>query len=281
MPILLNSIALEPNRWTADKTPFYALEDLLEPCAGAGFHHLEVWQYHLTALRTDAFERLVEAAEARSIACPIVGLYPQFHLAGDAWLKEQRRLQRTVGYAARLGARRVKLFAGMRASGDLDADARRRSIAAARELVEWAHWHGMDVTAETHANTLCDSVPAAARFLEEVGSPHLGLCFQPYDFTDTPRAVADFEALHEHVRHIHFQGRKNDAMAFLEEADIDYPALFRAFGERGFQGDLSIEFVKDCVVDRPEQLDLDLVLGNAQRDRRFVEELAQGAGVGF
>jgi hypothetical protein len=40
-----------------------------------------------------------------------------------------------------------------------------------------------------------------------------------------------------------------------------------------FDGYLSIEFVRDCVVDSPEQFDLDTVLANAQRDRRFVESV--------
>jgi hypothetical protein len=34
---------------------------------------------------------------------------------------------------------------------------------------------------------------------------------------------------------------------------------------------MSIEFVRGCVVDSPEQFDLDAVLASAERDRLFVE----------
>ena len=52
----------------------------------------------------------------------------------------------------------------------------------------------------------------------------------------------------------------------------------KALAKDGFDGALSIEFVKDCVVARPADFDLGRVLANAQQDRAFVEAAWADAG---
>ena len=281
MPILLNTIALDPHRWTADKIPYFVLADLLPRIAEAGFRSLEVWQYHLSTLDAAGVDRLAEQAGALGIGFPVVGLYPALHHDGDALRDERARMRQVLDDAARLGARRIKIFAGLRASSALDASAYSRSIAFVRDLAAHAHWLGMDMTAETHANTLCDGVEATLRFLDDADSPHLSLCFQPYDFTDTDGTLAAYDALHDRVTHLHLQGRRSGVMAHLDEADIDYDRLFVRLGKHGFAGDIGIEFVKDCVVPEPEALDLDLVLANARHDRAYAERHAAAAGIAY
>ena len=78
--ILLNSIALEPNRWTTEKIPFYRLEELLEPIAQSGFRGIEVWQYHVSSLNEDAITDLTMQADDLGIDFPVLGIYPRLHL---------------------------------------------------------------------------------------------------------------------------------------------------------------------------------------------------------
>ena len=269
--LLLNTIALDPNRWTAEKQPYFALEAILGLVAAAGFHALEVWQYHLSTLDGAAVEALGERTRSLKVTFPIVGMYPALDLEGEAEAREWAVVRALMQRAERLGARGVKVFAGRLGSADASAAAYRRSIAFARRLVALAGEHDLAVTAETHPDTLCDSVPATRRFLDAVADERLRLCYQPFDFASTERAVADYRALAERVTHVHLQGRRGGQISLLEEADIDYGAFLSTLEADGFSGDLSIEFVKGCVVDRPAAFSLDRVLAQAQRDRAFVE----------
>lgn len=274
--LLLNTIALDPNRWTAEKQPYYRLADLLPVLSGSGFDALEVWQYHLSTLDVAGVQELERGADL-GVRFPVVGLYPV--LDGAGLQRRRRHLWGLLDRASALGARVVKMFAGRLGSEEVDADGYRRSVAFARELAGAAAERGLTLTAETHPDTLCDDAEACLRFLQDVAAPNLGLCYQPFDFADTARAVADYERLRAHVTHIHLQGRVGEQMCLLEDADLDYRALFRTLGAHGFEGYLCIEFVAGCVVERAADFDLALVLGSARRDRAFVRALAQEAGV--
>lgn len=269
--ILLNTIALDPNRWTAAKQPFTHLETVLDRVVASGFRQLEVWQYHLSTLDAAATDALVAEMRRLGVTAPIVGIYPALHLEGEARKRQWNELARTIERAQRLGATGVKMFAGRLGTADAGRDDIERSVVFARRLADLAGSHGMTLIAETHPDTLCDSVEATRLFLDAVGDDRLRICFQPFDFTRTDRTLSDYHALSERVVHIHLQGRRNEEMSLLEEADIDYDDVLTMVAMSGFDGALSIEFVKGCVVRYPGLFDLDRVLANAQRDRAFVE----------
>ena len=62
--LLLNTLALDPNRWTPEKIAYYPLDALLMPIAEAGFHGVELWQYHVSREREAGVRRLRAQAEA-------------------------------------------------------------------------------------------------------------------------------------------------------------------------------------------------------------------------
>ena len=272
--LLLNTIALDPNRWTPDKTPAVRLADVLEAVVAAGFARLEVWQYHLSTLSEREVDDLVAHAERLGVGAPIVGVYPALHLVGAEREREWEEVSRTIERAERLGARAVKMFAGTRGSDVATPAEAERSVEMSRRLAGLAREHGMSLVAEAHPDTLCDSVGATRRFLDAVGD--VRVCFQPYDFTSTEKTLADYRALHEHVVHVHLQGRRGGRMSLLESADIDYLRVLSALAADGFAGALSIEFVEGCVVGDAADFDLDLVLENAGRDRAFVADAMPG-----
>ncbi len=273
--LLLNTIALDPNRWMASKQPCTDLAAVLPTVVAAGFRALEVWQYHLSTLDDAGLDVLVATARDLEVATPIVGVYPALHLEGDARERQWDELVLSAERAQRLGTSAVKMFAG-RLGSDAASDAEvERSVVFARDLAGWLADRGMTLTAEAHPDTLCDSVRATRRFLEAVGGD-VGVCYQPYDFTNTAQTVADYRALRDRVVHVHLQGRRDDEMSLLEDADVDYSAFLGALAADGFEGALSIEFVKGCVVPSPSMFDLEVVLANAQRDRAFVEAVVPG-----
>ncbi len=273
--ILLNSIALDPNRWTAEKVPFNRLDELLEPIANSGFRGVEVWQHHISSLDDRAITELREQAENLGLDFPVLGIYPELHLGGTDGEDALAETLRLLDIAASLGANTVKMFVGTKASSDLTEMEEVNTMASLEMLAGAAEDRDLLLTGETHANTLFDSVEAAKMTLAEIEGQELEICFQPYDSVSTEQAIADYTALSGHVIHVHLQGRKGSKISLLEEADVDYERLLETLEINGFAGYLSIEFVKDCVVDHPEDFDIDRVLANAVADREFIEKVLE------
>ena len=270
MEIVLNTIALDPNRWTEKKIPYFRLEDLLEPIAAAGFRALEIWQPHLTTLSPDEVQRLKARVDDAGMSVPILGMYPIFHLEGREREEELTGWDRMFGFADVLGSRMLKVMPGRTPSAEMTTEVWDRSVAFVREVLRRSEGTGTIIPCETHAGTVADNPESLLRFIGMVGSERLKVCWQPFDFASTGKAIELYDRLSPRVVHLHLQGRRGSQMELLEGSDIDYRQVLAHIFASGFDGHLSIEFVRDCVVESPEQFHLDTVLENAQRDRRFV-----------
>jgi sugar phosphate isomerase/epimerase len=277
--LLLNTIALEPNRWMSERCAHFKLMDLLEPIAGAGFRSVEVWQYHLSRETEGAVNSLREAADSVGVQFPVVGCYPVLHHTGEDRLRAEAEAVRVFRYASLLGAKAVKIFAGSLPSADVSPDGYERSIDALQRLAAIGAEHGLAITGETHENTLLDNVDMCLRVLSDLGPSEMGLCYQPYDFADTARSITEYRVLALHVTHLHFQGRIGSEMGLLENADVDYDAFIADLAANGFDGYVCIEFVRDCVVASPAQFDLPLVLANAERDATYLRRIFSKHGM--
>ena len=274
MQLLLNTIMLEPNRWTAEHALTWPLVDLLDPMAAAGFRDLEVWGYHLDRLSEAGVEQLTAALEARGMRAVGVGAYPAFHLEGAEDEEERRSLEQLVGAAVHLGASVFKIFPGRVASAEAGEALWRRSVEGMRRLAGRTAEAGMLLTLETHGGTLCDTLDGTRRLLEQLPEDGVGICFQPYVEHDTAAAKAAFDALGPRVRLVHLQNRKDGAAALLEEGDwTDYRRFLPHVRRSGFDGPMCLEFTAGITPAPGEAFDLAGVLANAARDRAFVEEL--------
>ncbi len=274
MQLLLNTIMLEPNRWTAEHALTWPLVDLLDPMAAAGFRDLEVWGYHLDRLSETEVEQLAAALEARGMRAVGVGAYPAFHLEGAEDEGQRRSLGQLVGAAVHLGASVFKIFPGRVASADAGDAVWRRSVEGMRRLAGRTAEAGMLLTLETHGGTLCDTLHGTRRLLEQLPEAGVGICFQPYVEHDTAAAMAAFDALGSRVRHLHLQNRKDGAAALLEEGDwTDYRRFLPHLRRSGFDGPMCLEFTAGITPAPGDAFDRAGVLSNAARDRAFVEEL--------
>jgi sugar phosphate isomerase/epimerase len=251
------------------------LTDLLEPIADAGFRGVEVWQYHVSRLAQSDLEALNQKASDLGIDFPVLGIYPELHLGGTAGEEALIETVRLLDVGVALGANTVKMFVGTKGRGDLSEIEEANTFAALEMLVDAAEDRDILLAGETHANTLFDSVDSVNNALAVIDSEDLEVCFQPFESANTEQAIADYSSLAEHVIHVHLQGRSNGEISSLETADIDYQRLLETFEINGFAGYLSIEFVKDCVVDKAENFDLDRVIANAVADRTFVEKVLE------
>ncbi|MCY3736547.1 MAG: sugar phosphate isomerase/epimerase [Gemmatimonadaceae bacterium] len=274
MQLLLNTIMLEPNRWTAEHALTRPLVDLLDPIASAGFRELEVWGYHLDRLSEAEVEHLAGALQARGMRAVGVGAYPSFHLEGAADEEQRRALDRLLAATVHLGASVFKIFPGRVASADAGETVWRRSVEGMRRLAGRTAEADMLLTLETHGGTLCDTLEGTRRLLDQLPEDGVGICFQPYVEHDTAAAIAAFDALGPRVRHLHLQNRGPGGPARLEEGDwTDYRRFLPHVRRSGFDGPMCLEFTAGITPAEGEAFDLAGVLANAARDRAFVGEL--------
>ena len=277
MQLLLNTIMLEPNRWTADHALSRPLVDLLEPMAAAGFRDLEVWGYHLEGLSEAEVEHLAAALQARAMRAVGVGASPSFHLEGAGDEEQRRRLDRLVAAAVRLGASVFKIFPGSVGSAQVDEAVWRRSVERIRRLARRTGEAGLALTLETHGGTLCDTLEGTRCLLDRLPDDGVGLCFQPYIEHDTSAAMAAFDALRPRILHLHLQNRGPGGAALLEEGDwTDYRRFLPHVRRSGFDGPMCLEFTAGITPAEGEAFDLAAVLANAARDRAFVERRWRG-----
>lgn len=279
MDLLLNTIMLEPNRWTPDHILSWPLVDLLELIDEAGFRDLELWGYHLDRLDGDGVAALDRGLQARSMRALCVGAYPSFHLEGELDTQQQQHLESLVVAGADLGASIFKIFPGRVASGDADEQIWQRTVDRLRALADRVGRDGMVLTLETHGGTLCDNLDSTLRLLSDLeGHGNTGICFQPYTDDDTDAAIATFDALKDNIGHVHLQNRNADrGMALLQDGVwTDYRRFLPHIKASGFDGALCIEFTAGIVPGDGETFDPVAVLGNAIADRRFIEACWQG-----
>ena len=276
MQLLFNTIMLEPNRWTAPGRLTRPLAALLEPVRQAGFRELEIWQYHISGLNPSGVEGLASRMRDLGMRAAAAGAYPRLHLSGSEAQAEQHLLDTLADYAALLGCTTLKIFPGRVASADAEADVRRLSLERIRRLADCLGERGIALTLETHGGTLCDTLDATCRLLDELGScDNAGVCMQPFTGDDTEAAISAFDRLFDRVRHLHLQNR-SDAGDFclLEEGTwIDYRRFLCHVRDAAFDGIACLEFTEGIAPPADAPLDLRGVLGNARRDRDFVHEV--------
>lgn len=274
-PILLNTIALEPNRWTREKKAFFKLDTLLKSASDHGFSAFEIWQYHISRETDEGLMEIVDLANERHLTFPVIGIYPKLHLADEEKEKELEEIKKICRYADKLHARILKFFVGSKSVTQLSHDEYERSVEFLKEMAVITKEHGLRMTGEVHENTLFESRESCRKFMHDVDAENFKICFQPIDFKDTDQAILLYDELKEDIIHIHLQGRKDGEMCLLEEADVHYGRLLKHIRDSGFTGYFSIEFVKDGIVKNPVDLDLKKVLKNAEKDRDFAKSLLE------
>jgi sugar phosphate isomerase/epimerase len=276
--LLLNSIALDPNRWTPAKTAYYKFDQLLKPITEAGFHFVEIWGYHISRESENTIINIRKTADSLGLNFSIIGIYPILHLTGNKRQLELEKVKKIFNDAYILGAKIVKIFVGNLSTEKITPAEYERSVKFMSEMTNLAKSFGLNLVGETHQKTLFDTIESCGKFIKDVGATNFKICFQPYNFYHTEQILQDYEVLSDNVIHVHYQGRKNKKLDLLEYSDIDYDILTKELIKSGFNGHISIEFVKGCVVKKSDDFDLPVVLTNAQQDRDFIVRICNKYG---
>lgn len=278
MRTLLNTIAVEPNRWTKERRPAHDLvRELLPPVAAHGFRHLELWQFHYSRMSLEEAQAAREAAAKLGLDFPVVGVYPQFHLEGAAAEAARAEAFGVVERAALLGARWVKFFFGKIKGSEITP--RQLELTTQRVGAWVAHGRakGLGFCAELHGWTLFDPYEYGRAYLAAHPELDLRVCYQPQDKQDVAKCLGMVRELGARIVHAHFSGSNAAGRCLLEDADFDWPAVVRALQEANRDFLPAVEFVPRSFPPKGATFDLDGALADAAADARYLDRLLERA----
>ena len=154
-------------------------------------------------------------------------------------LADARALTRLM---SRLGIPVGSFYPGYLANDRPWDDVLADTVVSVDELLAIADQAGVRLVVELHKNTPFETVQQSQALLE--ASPALGIAFDPSHFAMQGYGLTDVEPLLDRTGHLHLRGAAVDRMqAPLAETEFDLAGLCRTLAERGYAGDVSLEYL--------------------------------------
>lgn len=152
---------------------------------------------HAPPADPDLVDRCREVSAAHDLR---VASYGSYWRAGVTPLDEGVAVLDT---AVRLGAPRVRIWAGEVGSDTATADQREATRAAISDLAAEAGSRSIELAIEFHPNTLTDTAHTMIAMLDDVGAANVSTYWQPGVGQPDAEALAEFEELVDRVSAVH------------------------------------------------------------------------------
>jgi sugar phosphate isomerase/epimerase len=276
MRIVLNTICVEPNRWTPHRTPYVPLLDLLEPIANAGFSLIDIWSPHVEKLAKSELHQVSQRCKDLGLEVTRLSTYLTGALSAPGAKPVEQAASHLCDLAGVLGASDMRIFFGNKGFKQFNEDLWSTTMHQAEVLLEQAQKAGITIAAETHDNTACDCLEGCLEVLRRLQGK-IGLIYQ-YMSKDVCMSKVHLRTLSTHIHAIHLQDRDDkEQFTRLGAGTIGYGEILATAKECGIDGDLVIEFVEGCKVSDPATFDLSKILQTAVADRKYVEAIWQSA----
>lgn len=155
-------------------------------------------------------------------------------------------IEELVTAAARLGAPRIRVWAGSVGSAESTAEQRSRVVADLRHAAEVGADSGIQIGLEFHRLTLTDTVASTRQLLEQVGHDNLATYWQPRLDEPAAEAIAGLGELVDRVCAVHVFSwwPFADRLPLADRAELWQGAMALLHG-RSEPIDLLLEFVPD------------------------------------
>lgn len=232
--IYLGSIALEKNRWAAGRIPTYRVSDYLERIKNDGFAGIELWENHY---------RMADHRERRKLAEAEVDFIFNSYLSLRDGITPG--LRETAAAIRELGARAVKFNYSFRDFEHEPGYTERDYVIQTDNLLRFAELvPGVKLLCECHANTLMEDPHRAGRVFAHLDE-RFGAIIHLSD--DQGHLKNCFDCYGDRICHIHTANAVAGAgFDCLESADRQMRDNYQYAVSRGFDGTLTVEFVKNA-----------------------------------
>lgn len=173
--------------------------ELVAATAAAGLRRIE-WGSDIHAPAEDP--RALDEVRACTVDAGLtVSSYGSYWRAGDPGSSPS--IEELVSAATRLGAPRIRVWAGSIGSAECPAPQRRRIIDDLRHAAEVGADSGIQIGLEFHRLTLTDTVDSTLQLLDEVGHDNLATYWQPRVDEPADAAVDGLGRLVDRVCAVH------------------------------------------------------------------------------
>ncbi|MGN6413351.1 sugar phosphate isomerase/epimerase family protein [Flexivirga sp.] len=171
---------------------------LLAIAADAGIRRIE-WgsDVHAPADRPDVLDEVRHRTLDAGMTVASYGTYWRPGAQTDP------SIEQLVEAAARLGAPRIRVWAGAHGSAESSPAQREQVVRALRHAAEVGAAHDILIGLEFHGGTLTDTVESTAWLLREVDHPNLATYWQPRVGDPAAEAVAGLRTLADDVCAVH------------------------------------------------------------------------------
>ncbi|SFP34067.1 sugar phosphate isomerase/epimerase family protein [Salibacterium halotolerans] len=235
-------------------------EEVIEIAAKAGLHSIE-WggDVHVPPGDTAAATRTAQHTKEAGLE---VSSYGSYFKAG---IKNEAPFPDVLDTASALGAASIRIWAGEKGSGEMEAGERQELVRDIRETADLAALQNIGVHLEYHGGTLTDTADSARHLMEELNHPNVRLYWQPAVGLSLEERLASIEAVKPWVQHVHVFFWRGTTRYPLTDGRKEWDAYFQHLPESGHRYAM-LEFVQN---DDPAQF---------HRDAAVLHELLASAG---
>ena len=173
--------------------------EIIAACVESGLQAIE-WggDIHCPHGDTAVAASLYQACNDAGIATPSYGSY--FRMDPVCAEPDFRRV---LDSAHALGAKTIRVWAGARASVDMDPSYRSRLVDEVRRVASLAESAGCAIGLEYHRHTATDTNAGALRMLEDADHPAVRIYWQPREVTPVDERLEGLQNILPHLCHLH------------------------------------------------------------------------------
>lgn len=221
------------------KKPSMTLFDFIDLCADMPLSAVELTSYYFAETTPAYIEKLKKHCDAKKLAISGVPVRNDFCLKDDAKrAAEVQHVKTWIGYAAMLGAKNMRIFAGNLPKGDTLAEAQKRVVASMEECCEVAAKAGVLLALENHGGITATPEQLLA-LVKPVNSPALGVNIDTGNFK-TADPYADVAKIAPYGVNVQVKTEVNPTGKPKEEADLS--RMVEILKKANYSGPVALEY---------------------------------------
>ena len=191
---------------------------------------------HAPCNDTERLREIAALQEEYGIRCSSYGTYFKFF---------KTPIEELEGYilaAKTLGTDRLRIWCGPKSGADMTQKEREELLALCRRAEEMARAHGVILCLECHKKTFTERLEDALWLMEEIGSPHLRMYWQPFQWLSAEENLRYARAIAPYTEYLHVFNWKGEDMLPLGDAEEEWRSYLAAFST---PRTLLLEFMPD------------------------------------
>ncbi len=195
---------------------------------------------HAPCLDTERLHEIAELQREYDVSCSSYGTYFRLGVTPIAELTSYLTAARL------LGTRVLRLWCGDKSGAVMSPEERERLVHQCRLAAMMAEKSGVTLCLECHRDTFTECCDDAVALMEDIGSPHFKMYWQPFQWKSTEENVRYAQRIAPYTQNLHVFNWSEDARSPLAQAIDDWRTYLKSFTQ---QHALLLEFMPNDSLD--------------------------------